>query len=179
MTKPSIDLGAYFERIEWGGAVRPTFETLAGMLHAHMSRIPFENLDVLLHRPVRLDFDGLQEKLVRARRGGYCFEHATLFAAALEQVGFAPVRHTARVVLLAPRTASPSPSRWKIARCASPTMRRTGWSVTGAIGCFECGRMTRSSMPGYRPWKKKTRWISRWGTTSRPRIRIRPSSTGS
>jgi len=106
MTKATIDLDAYFERIEWGGDVRPTFETLAGMLRAHMSRIPFENLDVLLHRPVRLDLDGLQEKLVRARRGGYCFEHATLFAAALEQLGFAPVRHTARVVLLAPRTAS-------------------------------------------------------------------------
>jgi N-hydroxyarylamine O-acetyltransferase len=107
MSKATLDLGAYFERIEWGGDVRPTFETLAGMLRAHMSRIPFENLDVLLHRPVRLDLDGLQEKLVRARRGGYCFEHATLFAAALEQLGFAPVRHTARVVLLAPRTASP------------------------------------------------------------------------
>jgi N-hydroxyarylamine O-acetyltransferase len=107
MTKASIDLGAYFERIEWGGDVRPTFETLAGMLRAHISRIPFENLDVLLHRPVRLDLEGLQEKLVRARRGGYCFEHATLFAAALEQLGFQPVRHSARVILVNPRTASP------------------------------------------------------------------------
>src|SRR6266446_1307347 len=107
MTKAGIDLDAYFERIGWGGEVRPTFEALAGMLRAHMSGIPFENLDVLLRRPVRLDLDGLQEKLVRGRRGGYCFEHATLFAAALEQLGFHPVRHAARVVLLAPRTASP------------------------------------------------------------------------
>ena len=43
----------------------------------------------------------------RARRGGCCFEHATLFAAVLEAVGFAPVRHSGRVVLFAPRTASP------------------------------------------------------------------------
>jgi N-hydroxyarylamine O-acetyltransferase len=69
-----------------------------------MRAIPFENLDVLLGRPVRLDLASLSAKLVTARRGGYCFEHATLFAAALEAAGFAPVRHTARVVLFVPRT---------------------------------------------------------------------------
>ena len=72
-----------------------------------MAAIPFENLDVLLHRPVRLDLEGLQEKLVQARRGGYCFEHATLFAAVLELLGFQPVRHVARPTVLAPRTAAP------------------------------------------------------------------------
>jgi N-hydroxyarylamine O-acetyltransferase len=102
-----LDLDAYLERIQWGRDTQPTFETLAGLLNAHMSHIPFENLDVLLGRPVRLDLDGIQNKLVRARRGGYCFEHGTLFAAILDQLGFQPVRHTARVVLLAPRTAAP------------------------------------------------------------------------
>lgn len=72
-----------------------------------MACIPFENLDVLLGRTIRLDLDGLQLKLVQNHRGGYCFEHATLFAAALEKLGFQFVRHTARVVLLVPRTAAP------------------------------------------------------------------------
>ncbi len=54
-----------------------------------------------------IDLDSLQDKLVRARRGGYCFEHATLFAAVLERLGFRPVRHSARVTLLATRTTSP------------------------------------------------------------------------
>lgn len=103
----SLDLDAYLERVQWGGGTRPTFDTLAGLLNAHMSRIPFENLDVLRGRPIRLDLDGLQDKLVRAGRGGYCFEHGTLFAAVLEKLGFQPVRHTARVVLIVPRTASP------------------------------------------------------------------------
>jgi N-hydroxyarylamine O-acetyltransferase len=101
-------LDAYFERIQWRhGVTGPTYETLAALLDAHMASIPFENLDVLLGHPVRLDLDSLQDKLVRRRRGGYCFEHATLFAAVLEQLGFAPVRHSARVTLFAPRTASP------------------------------------------------------------------------
>ncbi len=100
-------LDSYLERIGWGGATSPTLETLAGLLRAHMSAIPFENLDVLLGRPVRLDLDAVRDKLVRARRGGYCFEHATLFAAAIEELGFHPVRHSARVLLFFPRTESP------------------------------------------------------------------------
>jgi N-hydroxyarylamine O-acetyltransferase len=106
MTRP-IDLDAYFERIQWGGGTRPAFETLAGLLRAHTARIPFENLDVLLGRGVRLDLDSIQDKLVRARRGGYCFEHATLFAAVLETIGFQPIRHAGRVVLFEPQTESP------------------------------------------------------------------------
>ena len=103
----TVDLDAYFERICWGGSTRANYETLAGLLSAHMAHIPFENLDVLLGRPVRLELEPLQDKLVAAHRGGYCFEHATLFAAVLEQLGFEPVRHTARVIVFLPRHAAP------------------------------------------------------------------------
>jgi N-hydroxyarylamine O-acetyltransferase len=103
----SLDLDAYFERVSWGGGTSPTFETLAGLLRAHLLSIPFENLDVLLGRKIRLDLDGVQAKLVRARRGGYCFEHATLFAAVIEKLGFQTARHSARVILFAPITAAP------------------------------------------------------------------------
>jgi N-hydroxyarylamine O-acetyltransferase len=104
-----VDLDAYFRRIGWTRAVTPRYEILAGLLRAHTARIPFENLDVLLGRPIRLDLDGLQAKLIAAGRGGYCFEHATLFGAVLEAIGFQVVRHAARVVIFetiatAPRT---------------------------------------------------------------------------
>ncbi len=103
----TIDLEAYFDRIGWSGATPPTLATLTGLLRAHMAHVPFENLDVLLGRGIRLDLDSLQQKLVRARRGGYCFEHVTLFAAVLEQLGFAPVRQAARVILVSPRSEAP------------------------------------------------------------------------
>jgi len=102
-----LDLDAYFDRIQWGGGTSPNYETLASVLRAHMSSVPFENLDVLLGRPIRLDLEGLQQKLVWARRGGYCFEHGTLFGAVLEAMGFKPVRHTARVIMMTPRTGAP------------------------------------------------------------------------
>jgi len=102
-----LDLDAYLARIGWTESREPTFATLAGILRAHVRTIPFENLDVLLGRGIDLDLRALQAKLVRARRGGYCFEHATLLAAMLEALGFVPVRHSARVVLFSPRTEVP------------------------------------------------------------------------
>src|SRR5262249_51202471 len=97
----------YFDRIGWRGPLSPTVETLASLLRAHMTRIPFENLDVLLGRGLRIDVDSVYAKLVESKRGGYCFEHATLFRAALEHLGFAPRAHAARVVMVAPRSAAP------------------------------------------------------------------------
>lgn len=92
-----LDLDAYFARIAYAGERRSTVETLRQLHLAHASRIPFENLDILLGRPIRLDLESLQAKLVRARRGGYCFEHNALFAAVLERLGFAVTRLAARV----------------------------------------------------------------------------------
>jgi N-hydroxyarylamine O-acetyltransferase len=103
----SLNLDAYFERINWGGGTNPTFATLAGLLRAHLLLIPYENFDILLGRGVRLDLDSIQAKLVQAHRGGYCYEHATLFAAVLEKLGFQTVRHAARVILFAPITGAP------------------------------------------------------------------------
>jgi N-hydroxyarylamine O-acetyltransferase len=103
----SIDLDAYFDRVGWSAGASPTFTTLSGLLDSHVSRIPFENLDVLLGRRVRLDVEGLKDKLLRAHRGGYCFEHATLLAAVLEKLGFRLARHSARVILETPATVAP------------------------------------------------------------------------
>ncbi len=97
----------YFDRIGWRGALRPDLDTIAALMRAHMVGIPFENLDVLLGRGVRVDLDSVCAKLVDSKRGGYCFEHSTLFRAALEHIGFAPLSHSARVILMTPRHASP------------------------------------------------------------------------
>jgi N-hydroxyarylamine O-acetyltransferase len=92
-----FDLEAYLARVGYDGPVEPTLEVLDAIHFAHATTIPFENLDILLGRPIRLDVPSLQDKLVRDRRGGYCFEHNTLFAAVLEAVGFGVTRLGARV----------------------------------------------------------------------------------
>jgi N-hydroxyarylamine O-acetyltransferase len=92
-----FDLGAYLRRTGYAGLLAPTPEALRGLHLAHATHIPFENLDILLGRPIRLDLESLQAKLVRDGRGGYCFEQNTLFAEVLERVGFRVKRLAARV----------------------------------------------------------------------------------
>ncbi|WP_277185805.1 arylamine N-acetyltransferase [Caballeronia sp. BR00000012568055] len=85
-----INLPAYFERIGFRDAARPapTLETLRALHLLHPQVIPFENLDVLMGRPVRIDLASVQRKLVHDRRGGYCYEHNLLFRSVLEALGF-------------------------------------------------------------------------------------------
>ena len=102
-----VNIDAYFKRINYEGPREATLSTLSAIQRAHMSSIPFENLDVLLGRGVRLDLESLQRKLVTSKRGGYCFEHSTLLGAVLEQLGFSVERRAARVVLFSGPTEAP------------------------------------------------------------------------
>lgn len=103
-----IDLDAYLERIAYDGPREPSTQTLAALHEAHVAAVPFENLDILLGRPVLLELDALQAKIVNRRRGGYCFELNTLFRAALERLGFRVTSLAARVragsAVVRPRT---------------------------------------------------------------------------
>lgn len=93
----ALDLQAYLRRIGYQGAVEPTRRVLEALHLAHATHIPFENLDILLGRPIALDLASLQSKLVARSRGGYCFEHNLLFAAVLREFGFEPTLLAARV----------------------------------------------------------------------------------
>lgn len=98
MTGSTIDLDAYLRRVGHDGPTAPTFSTLAALQAAHAAAIPFENLDVLLGRPIPLDAESLQDKLVRRGRGGYCYEQNSLFRLVLEALGFTVTALAARVV---------------------------------------------------------------------------------
>ena len=95
---PELDLGAYFDRIGYPGDPRPDLATLAALHRAHAFSVPFENLAIQMGElPLRLDLESLQDKLVRRRRGGYCFEQNSLFLAVLRHLGFEATAHEARV----------------------------------------------------------------------------------
>lgn len=85
---PGIDLDAYFERIGYTGPRSVCVDTLAAIHQQHPRTIPFENLNPFLRWPVRLDAPSLEQKLVRDRRGGYCYEHNLLLSHALRRLGF-------------------------------------------------------------------------------------------
>jgi N-hydroxyarylamine O-acetyltransferase len=93
-----LDLDAYLGRIGYSGRLQPVPAVLEAIHLAHATHIPFENLDILLQRPIRLDLASLQAKLVTGARGGYCFEQNLLFSAVLQRLGFSVRQLAARVL---------------------------------------------------------------------------------
>jgi N-hydroxyarylamine O-acetyltransferase len=93
----SLNLRAYLERIRFDGQIAATKECFFALHLAHRSHIPYENLDIQLGKPIRVDLDSVIQKLVHDRRGGYCFEQNVLLAAMLEHAGFQVTRLSARV----------------------------------------------------------------------------------
>ncbi len=104
----TVDLDAYFARIGYAGPRTPTLTTLNDVMSAHVQRVPFENLDVLLGRGISLEPADVQRKIVHERRGGYCFEQNGLLLLVLTQLGFAVTPLSARVRYQRPRDYTPA-----------------------------------------------------------------------
>ncbi|WP_345814741.1 arylamine N-acetyltransferase [Paraburkholderia sp. PREW-6R] len=94
----TVNLPDYFARISYEGPREATLDVLRAIHRLHPRAIPFENLDPLTRRAVRLDLQTVETKLVTHHRGGYCFEQNALFANVLEQLGFQVTPLLARVL---------------------------------------------------------------------------------
>lgn len=91
-----LDLDGYLKRL--GIDARPPSREALDELHeAHVRAFTFDNIDVLLGQHPGVDLDAIQSKFVGRGRGGYCFEHSTIVAAALHRLGYDVRRHLARV----------------------------------------------------------------------------------
>ncbi len=100
-------LDSYLARI--GIAERPVVgaDGLAKIQAAHRRAIPFENLSVPLGHGARCGSGEVFEKLVEARRGGFCFEHNRLLSDMLTATGFSNRIVLARVLLGDPADITP------------------------------------------------------------------------
>jgi N-hydroxyarylamine O-acetyltransferase len=92
-----LNLDSYLARISYSGALAPTLETLRALHYAHLLAVPFENLDIHRGVPIALDQERLFDKIVLRRRGGFCYELNSLFAALLSELGFQVTLLSARV----------------------------------------------------------------------------------
>jgi N-hydroxyarylamine O-acetyltransferase len=96
-------ISEYFARVGLVGELTPNLESLQRLVFAHVTTIPFENLDVLLDRTILVDEASVFEKLVRKRRGGYCYEHNRLMVTVLKELGFHARSLAGRVVWNKPK----------------------------------------------------------------------------
>src|SRR5947209_2082333 len=95
---PDAACDEYLHRIGTDAALVPSAPALFRLVGCHARTVPFENLDIARGRALSLDETALFDKIVRRRRGGFCYEVNGLFASLLRALGF-------RVTLLAGRVA--------------------------------------------------------------------------
>ena len=173
-----IDLDAYFERIGYAGPRAPTLEVLTALQRAHPAAIPFEGIEPMLGRPVRLDPASLEAKLLRGGRGGYCFENNGVFWRVLDALGFAVTPLSARVRWMAPEDAPLGPLSHMILRVSLPEgpylcdVGFGGQSPTAPLR-FEAGAEQATPHGTYRlvdqngGWELQLRLPDRWAAMYR------------
>jgi N-hydroxyarylamine O-acetyltransferase len=88
---------AYLDRIAYRGSVEPNIDTLRALHWSHLRSVPFENLDIHLGRPIIIDEARFFDKIVKRRRGGFCYELNGMFGALLRELGFDVTLLSARV----------------------------------------------------------------------------------
>ena len=125
-----MDVAAYLRRV--GLPPEPPAPTLDGLrrLHrAHVDAIGFANVEPALGRVPALDLPTLERRLVAERRGGYCMEHGTLFAAVLRELGY-PVQLRLQLV------GDPEPARppTHLAVLARPSDDARRWMTDVGFG---------------------------------------------
>lgn len=78
----------YLARIDAERPARADTGALADLHVRHLYTVPFENLSIHLGEPIVLTDDDLVDKVVRRRRGGFCYELNGAFAALLRALGY-------------------------------------------------------------------------------------------
>ncbi len=87
----------YLDRIGVAGPLDRTIETVRRLHLAHREAFLFENLSIQIGDRISLALPDIEKKFLDQGRGGYCFEHSTLFAAALAELGLASTTLLGRV----------------------------------------------------------------------------------
>ena len=153
-----LDLDRYFARIGYTGPRTPTLATLNAIARAHVESIPFENLDVLLGRPIELELDAVQRKLVDARRGGYCFEQNSYLLAVLTELGFTARPLSGRVRMGRPRDYIPARTHLVVrVELDGP------WLVDVGVGSMSMASAIRLVLDEPQPTPHETRRLVRDG----------------
>ena len=135
-----LDLDGYLKRLGVG-APEPGRDALAELHEAHLRAYTFDNIDVLLGQHPGVSLDGIQEKFVGRGRGGYCFEHGTIFSAALERLGYDVRRHWGGWVTQPQAPSRGVPTWWS----------RWCWTVSGCSATPVRGESAATDPDGGRP----------------------------
>lgn len=83
-----VQIKQYLQRIGYDSMLSADLSTLFGLQWAHITHIPYENLDILAGIPLSIKVEDLFHKIVTEKSGGYCFELQGLYGELLKSCGF-------------------------------------------------------------------------------------------
>ena len=95
----------YLQRVRVQPPLGADIESLRRLHIAHREAFLFENISIQTGGGVSVALEDIERKFLDEGRGGYCFEHNTLFAAVLREAGF-------DVTALLGRVRRGPPERW-------------------------------------------------------------------
>jgi N-hydroxyarylamine O-acetyltransferase len=101
----TMRLHDYLERVRVSEPLAADVESLRRLHVAHRETFLFENVSIQTGGGISVALEDIERKFLDEGRGGYCFEHNTLFSAALCEIGFA-------VTALLGRVRRGPPDRW-------------------------------------------------------------------
>ncbi|MFJ8051250.1 arylamine N-acetyltransferase [Streptomyces luteogriseus] len=84
----SAQVDAYLRRLGADHPAWPTVDALRDLHLRHLRTVPFENLSIHLGEEIVLEEKRLLDKVVGARRGGFCYELNGSFGALLAALGY-------------------------------------------------------------------------------------------
>ncbi|MFJ7332391.1 arylamine N-acetyltransferase [Streptomyces sp. NPDC101116] len=93
----SAQVDAYLRRLGVEHPAWPTVDALRELHLRHLRTVPFENLSIHLGEEIVLEEKRLLDKVVGARRGGFCYELNGSFGALLAALGYDVALLAARV----------------------------------------------------------------------------------
>jgi len=144
-----VRLHDYVRRLGLGAGLTPTADTLRRLHLAHREAFLFENLSIQCGGGISLALADLERKFLDDGRGGYCFEHNTLFAAALTDIGFRPAKLLGRV-------RRGPPERWcrthmvlRVLVDGEPWMADVGFGATGTLEPLPLRDGARTTQTGF------------------------------
>lgn len=92
-----MDCVSYLHRLALKRPASVDMAALRELQARHLDVVPFENLSVHLNEPIELGEDALFDKIVRRRRGGFCYELNGAFGLLLRGLGLKVIFLAGRV----------------------------------------------------------------------------------
>ncbi|KAH7938580.1 hypothetical protein HPB49_025601 [Dermacentor silvarum] len=127
---------SYLQHLGASECSEPTLDYLDRLIRAHLERVTFENLDVLLERRISLDAEVILGKVTGSGRGGYCYELNSLFACLLLALGYGVRLRAARLRITTP---DDSPVRTRLSHMLLLVEPTDGQRYIVDVGMVQCG----------------------------------------